>query len=329
MIKLLDKSVYNRIAAGEVVERPACILRELLDNAIDAGADQIETCISFDDGYTIEVKDNGCGMSEDDLKLAFNSHATSKINDFIDIYHTASLGFRGEALSAIASVSLVECISSDNDRGQACSVFLEGGKIKSSQTDQAGKGTLIRIKDLFYNTPVRRKFLKSAAAEKTALKKEFILHALANTGTAFKLIFVKNSKKDTVFDIPANFSFKDRIDYLYGPRISSSLLTVTAAADSFHLHGYVTSQRFRNRTKREQFFIIKKRVAANTTLSAALNNSYNGILPPGFFPACFLFFQTDDELVDINVHPAKKEVKLQNSTEAYRFIYHTLRQTVY
>lgn len=329
-IALLNDTVTSQIAAGEVIERPAAIVREMLDNSIDAGAKEIFISVTIqDDDLSILVKDDGSGIAPDELDLAFVRHATSKIKTFEDIYSSASLGFRGEALASIASVSHVEALSCDNDRAHGSRIFIEGGVVTERGTASLSRGTSFHVKNIFYNTPVRKKFLKNLIAEKSEIKKEIIAHAIAATGIGFTFQSITKNENKTELRIPAGWSLKDRIAYLFGKEIASSLIEIIETRDGVKLTGYISNHQLQRSTRREQFFIIKGRVVKNSTLETALRNSYANILPHGKNPACFLTLEASGSDVDMNVHPAKKEVRFRDTESIYRLVYHSVKEKLY
>ena len=327
-IKLLPEKVYNQIAAGEVIERPASIISELIDNAIDAGADEIKIILEGDSLH-FTIQDNGSGILPDDLPLALTRHATSKIKQLNDIYTTGSLGFRGEALASIAVISKLEIVSSTSTDGKGSKLKAEGGKIIHQTTHQRDRGTTIHIRDIFYNTPVRKKFLKSNQAERTEIKKEIIKHVLSSDAVAFKYQIKTNGKIKEEINCPKSFSLKAKIHAFLGESLSSHLIPVSKQNDRYSISGFITSHRFKGKTRKDQYFIVKNRCIQNSTLSFALHSAYTNILPVRTHPACFLKVDFNPMEVDINVHPAKKEVKFQNTDEAYKAIYHVVKDELY
>ncbi|MBL8991800.1 MAG: DNA mismatch repair endonuclease MutL [Spirochaetia bacterium] len=334
-IHALSETVSSQIAAGEVIERPASIIRELLDNAIDSGATNISVRLSFegDEGgeTSLEVLDDGSGIHPEDLPLAFAKHATSKIKALEDLYHTHTLGFRGEALASIASIAEVECVSADNADGEGEKLVIEGGKILRRGKASSPRGTRIRVSRIFFNTPVRKKFLKSPLSEKNEVKREIMFRALAHTGIGFSLgVRQRKESEREEIRVPGNFPFRDRILYFFGRELEKHLIEITSSdKETVRVSGFITSHRHHVRTRKDQYFFVKGRAVQNPTLSAALYQAYVNVLPSKTHPACFLEVSLPDTDVDVNVHPQKKDLRFREPDLVYRVVHQKVKEALY
>lgn len=332
-IHALSETVSSQIAAGEVIERPASIVRELLDNAIDSGAKNISVRLQFDEGdeTSLEVLDDGSGIHPEDLPLAFAKHATSKIKALEDLYHTRTLGFRGEALASIASIAEVECVSADNEKGEGEKLVIEGGKTLRRGKASSPRGTRIRVSRIFFNTPVRKKFLKSALSEKNEVKREIMFRALAHAGIGFSLgVRQKKDPEREEIRVPGSFSFRDRILYFFGRELEKHLIPIESSEnETIRVSGFITSHRHQVRTRKDQYFFVKGRAVQNPTLSAALYQAYVNVLPSKTHPACFLEIALPDADVDVNVHPQKKDLRFREADLVYRVVHQKVKEALY
>jgi DNA mismatch repair protein MutL len=338
-IRILPEAVASRIAAGEVIERPASVVRELLDNALDAGARKISLRLDLPGGgagdadfwkhFALAVSDDGCGMHPEDLTRSFAKHATSKILDIEDVFTTPTLGFRGEALAAIASVARVEALSADDDSGEGCRLRLEGGAFLSREGAASPRGTRLRVADLFYNAPARRKFLRSPQAERSEIRREFLHRSLGHPGVHFVMETAQAGEKPEVdVEIPATLDLRGRIERFWGAEIAASLLPLDSGEGPLRISGFITSHRHRARNRSSQFFFHKRRPIVNATLSAALSHAYLNLLPSRVYPACFLTLQFPDHDVDVNVHPQKRDVRFRDPDSAYRLVHGAVKETL-
>jgi DNA mismatch repair protein MutL len=316
VIKLLPDHVANQIAAGEVVQRPASVVKELLENSIDAGASQITLVIEDAGKSLIQVIDNGCGIPEQDVRLAFERHATSKISTAEDLFKIRTMGFRGEALASIAAVSQVDCISKTKDDQVATHLSLEAGKVVHQTHIAANQGTILSVKNLFYNIPARRNFLKSAQVEQKHIYEEFIKIALAHPDKRLKLI---NNDTEVFHLLPGNL--KQRIHSLFGQKTADNLLAINEETSFVQLGGYVTTPTVAKKIRGEQYFFINKRYVRNTYLHHAIMTAYEGLIGPELFPSYFIFIEIDPSEIDVNIHPTKTEVKFRDE----RTVYHLLK----
>jgi DNA mismatch repair protein MutL len=310
-IQVLSESVANKIAAGEVVERPASIVKELVENSLDAGARSIAVWAGYGGKGLIRVKDDGCGMDADDALTCLLRHATSKITDAEDIEHIATLGFRGEALPSIASVSRLTLITRRPGDDAATIIKTAGGVVDSVSQCAAEPGTTLEVADLFFNTPARRKFLKSDPAEYNAIAEIFMTICLSRSNVSFTL----RRNNDLVADYPACAGLLERIGQLYSSDFSEKLYRIAIDKTDFKLDGYVSAPDTTRVNRTGQKFFINGRPVQSAGLSMALSRAYSEFLPRGRFPVAFLFLDIPHDFVDVNVHPAKREVRLR--TESY------------
>ncbi|HEX7344212.1 MAG TPA: DNA mismatch repair endonuclease MutL [bacterium] len=313
-IHLLPEEVHNRIAAGEVVERPASVLKELIENSLDAGAQTIDVSLAGAGQKEICVSDDGAGMGREDLLLAFERHATSKVAKVEDLLEITTLGFRGEALAAIASVSRIEAISRPREHLQAHRLRLHGGKISGIEEAGAPQGTTIAVRDLFFNTPARKKFLKSAAVENGHLLAVFKRYALAYPQVRWSL--TQDGK--TVYRLPPE-SLENQLLAVFSEDLKSQLFPVEAEDSGIHLYGFIGAPGLARRSRGDQHIFINRRWVQHRLLGHAIVSGYGTLLETGQFPFYVLFFDVPPSEVDVNVHPAKTEVKLRRENELYGF----------
>ena len=320
-IRQLSASVINKIAAGEVIERPASVVKELLENSVDAGATRIELSLENGGMESIRVTDNGSGIPQDQLTLAVTSHATSKIIDADDLFRVGSFGFRGEALASITEVS--QAVIRSRPSSQECGYELEinGGHHQSIQPCGCPVGTSIEIKELFYNTPVRGKFLKTPQTERGHITEAFTRIALANPQIGMNLLH--NDK--VVYQLPATENWTERIDAFFGREISGSLIQVANHDHEVRISGYVVDPSVSRANNRMQYLFLNRRYIRDRSLQHALSEAYRGLLMTGRFPICFLQMDMPYELVDVNVHPAKLEVRFQNAGQIYSQLLSVIR----
>jgi DNA mismatch repair protein MutL len=323
IINQLPPSVINQIAAGEVVERPASVVKELLENAIDAGATRVDVTVERGGKDLIRVTDNGAGIAADDLPPAFLPHATSKLATADDLHRVTTLGFRGEALAAIAEVSRVRCQSRTADAGAGAEIVVEGGVAGPVQPSGCPVGTVMEVRNLFYNTPVRRSFLKSDATESGHVLDAFARVALAHP--TVHLTFRSGGK--VVHDLPPVTGIRDRVAVFYGRELADALLWVESRAEATHLWGYVAHPAQSRSSTKGQFLFIGGRYVRDRSLAHALSEAYRGLLMVGRNPVAFLHLEMPPEDVDVNVHPTKIEVRFRDSQRIYSQLLSTVRQT--
>ena len=323
IIRQLPAAVVNQIAAGEVVERPASVVKELLENAIDAQATRIDLTVERGGKDLVRVADNGLGMSPDDLLLAFQPHATSKLVEADDLYRIRTLGFRGEALAAIAEISKVRCQTRQACAGEGSELSIEGGTFGLVRSCGCPTGSVMEVRNLFFNTPVRRTFLKSDSTEAGHVVETFSRIALANP----HIHLTYRSGGKVVHDLPPVSGTRERIAVFFGRELADSLLWVEGRLDEMHLWGYVAHPSQSRSTAKGQFLFLGGRYVRDRSLSHALNEAYRGLLMVGRMPVAFLHLEIPPEEVDVNVHPTKIEVRFRDSNRIYSHLLATLRQT--
>jgi DNA mismatch repair protein MutL len=323
MIRHLPPAVINQIAAGEVVERPASAVKELLENAIDAQATRIDLTVERGGKDLVRVSDNGVGMSPEDLVPAFQPHATSKLADADDLYRICTLGFRGEALAAIAEVSKIRCQTRQAGAASGSELAIDGGIFGAVKDCGCPTGTVIEVRNLFYNVPVRRTFLKSDTTENGHVVEMFARIALAHPG----LHLTYRSGGRVVHDLPPVSGTRDRIAIFFGRELAESLLWVEGQLDDMQLWGYVAHPSQNRSTAKGQFLFLGGRYVRDRSLSHALNEAYRGLLMSGRMPVAFLHLDIPPDQVDVNVHPTKIEVRFQDSQRVYSHLLSTLRHT--
>lgn len=317
IIKVLDEHTANKIAAGEVVERPASIVKELVENALDAGSSSIEIEIADGGASYIRVTDNGSGMNQHDAKMAVLRHATSKIRDVEDLYSISSLGFRGEALPSIAAVSRFTLTTRPQDEDMATYVELAGGQMTDVREAGANTGTTIVVQDLFFNTPARKKFLKSAAAESSHIHDIVAKLALSHPETAYKLI--NNGK--LVMATPGNNSLTDTLASLYGQRVVPDLIPVSYEDDGISISGVIGKPTLLKSNRQWQTLIVNLRVVGSRFISKALDTAYHSLLPKSGYPLAVLRIMVPLESIDVNVHPQKSEIKFSDEQRIFRAVH--------
>ncbi len=320
-INVLSFAVANLIAAGEVVDRPASVIKELLENAIDSGADRITVEIQNGGVTFMRVTDNGCGMEPDDLPVAIRRHATSKIKDATDLDGILTLGFRGEALAAIASVSHMRIISKTANAPFGAVLEAKGGEIISLGEQGCSTGTSVIVEDLFANVPARRKFLKKDVTESMAVTANVEKIALSHPNIAIRLIVDGNTKLETAGD----GNLQNTIYAVFGKEFATRLIEVNSENDGISVTGFIgRSDNFKANRNYQNFFINGRYVKSKTAM-AALEQAYTSYMPPEKFPTCVLYIGINPSRVDVNVHPAKLEVKFSNEKPVFEAIYYTVR----
>lgn len=322
-INVLKPELFNKISAGEVVEKPASIVKELVENCIDAGATKVNIQI-YDGGISkIIVSDNGCGIAPDDLETAFLPHATSKISNEDDLYNIATLGFRGEALASIASVSEVEVISkTENSNGN--SIKISGGKVIAKGEKGSPNGTYICVENLFFNTPVRQKFLKKPKKEESDITTLVVKLILANPNVA-----IKYTADDKVVYSSSGQGLKDAIFAIYGAQTINSIIPVEYESGNFKLSGFLGKTTYFKPNRTYQTIMINNRWVADSIVNVALSQSYESYMMKHCFPFCVINLTLPVSEVDVNVHPSKLEVRFQDSRAVFGFIYHAVTETLF
>jgi DNA mismatch repair protein MutL len=323
IIQLLPDSVANQIAAGEVVQRPASAVKELVENAIDAGADKIQLILKDAGKSLIQVIDNGCGMSLTDARMCFERHATSKIRKAEDLFAIRTMGFRGEAMASIAAISQVELKTRRHEDELGTCIYIEGSEVLSQEACSANTGTSISVKNLFYNTPARRNFLKSNPVEMRHIVDEFQRIALANPTVFFTL----HHDGQEVYHLSATV-LKQRIIHLFGNSYNQRLVPVEEDTSIIKLRGYVGKPEFARKTRGEQFFFVNNRFIRDAYLNHAVLTAFEELLPDESYPLYVLFIEIDPSKIDINVHPTKTEIKYQDEKAIYAIIRSAVKRSL-
>ncbi|MBQ3983517.1 MAG: DNA mismatch repair endonuclease MutL [Bacteroidales bacterium] len=304
LINILPDSVANQIAAGEVVDRPASAVKELLENALDAGATKIQLIVKDAGRTLIQVIDNGCGMSDSDARVCFERHATSKIHKADDLFAIHTMGFRGEALASIAAIAQVELKTKMHENELGTQVIIEGSEIKEQSTCSCPNGTSIAVKNLFFNVPARRNFLKKDTIELSHIEEIFKRVALVNYGIDYS--FYSNGK--LLYDLHAG-NFAERISQLYGTSYRERLCPIDEKSDIVSVHGYVSKPEYARKSRGEQYLFVNNRFIKHPALSAAVEKAYSDVIPDRYYPSYFLHLEVDPSRMDVNIHPTKTEVK--------------------
>ena len=323
-IVLLDDLTINKIAAGEVIERPASVIKEMVENSIDAGATNITVEIKNGGISYIKVTDNGKGIAQDDLEIAFERHATSKIRSAEDLDTVTSMGFRGEALASIAAIANVEMISKTEEQEIGYKVVVEGGNILEKEEAGCRTGTTITVRNLFFNTPVRYKFLKKDYTESGYIEDAITRIALVNPNVAIKLI---NTGK-TVIQTNGNGDLKSVIYSIYGKDVSNGIMEVSYQYEDITISGVIGKPEIARSNRSNQLFFVNKRYIKDKTLTAATEQAYKGLIPIGKFGFVVLNLEMNPAKVDVNVHPAKLEVRFQEENKVFQAIYHAIKDTL-
>jgi DNA mismatch repair protein MutL len=324
-IKLLPETLASQVAAGEVVERPASVVKELVENSIDAGARAIEVGIQRGGMSRIRVVDDGCGMDRDDALLSLERHATSKIASAADLAAISTLGFRGEALPSIASVSRFRLSTREPGAVAGTEILVNGGRIETVRDGGEAPGTQIEVRSLFYNVPARRKFLRSETTEARNIEHQFFLQALAHPEIGFTLVREDNIASQ----LPITTSLRDRIRDLYGAKLLDDLLEISLRdRRGIQVHGWIGRAGVSRQTRAQQFVFVNGRAIDSGILSTALREGYHTALMRGQFPVTFLFVDLDPREVDVNVHPAKREVRFRDPASVREAIVEAVQRTL-
>lgn len=323
-INVLPKNIANLIAAGEVIERPASVVKELLENSIDAGATQIVVEIKNGGNEFIRVTDNASGIEREDVEKAFLSHATSKIANENDLNFIKTLGFRGEALPSVAAVSKVQVLTKTKNDKIGTKFIIKGGEKDSIEEIGTPDGTTIIVKNLFYNTPARYKFLKTDRSEGNYVANAVDKIALSNPGISFK--FIRDNR--TVLQTSGDGKLENAIYSVFGKDFLDTLIPVELSLNEKKIYGFVSDPHRARKNRSMQHFFLNGRYIKNKTLTAALERAYEHSIMSGFFPACVLFIELPFEEVDVNVHPAKLEVRFQNEKDIFSFVYHSVKTAI-
>nr|WP_299383804.1 DNA mismatch repair endonuclease MutL [Allomuricauda sp.] len=323
IIKLLPDHVANQIAAGEVVQRPASVVKELLENAIDAGADLIKLIVKDGGKALIQVVDNGTGMSETDARLSFERHATSKITNAQDLYNLNTKGFRGEALASIAAIAHVDMLTRVESMDVGTHIKIEGSKIMAQELVATPKGTSISVKNLFFNIPARRNFLKSNQVELRHITDEFHRVALVHPNIEFHLY----NNGSEIFNLPKT-NARQRIAHIFGSKMTERLVPIGEQTEVVNISGFICKPEFAKKSRGEQFFFANNRFIKSPYLHHAVVSAFEGLIKPDVFPGYFVYLEVDPKSIDINIHPTKTEVKFDDEHALYAMLRSTIKHSL-
>ena len=323
IIRLLPDSVANQIAAGEVIQRPASVVKELMENAIDSGSTVISILVKDGGKTSIQVIDNGCGMSETDARLAFERHATSKIKEAKDLYEIRTMGFRGEALASIAAIAgvIVKTRKSEDELGTE--IQIKGSRVESQEHVHCPTGANFIVNNLFFNVPARRKFLKNNNTEFRHILEEFMRIAISHPDIEFGLIH----NDSEIYKLPAT-TLKQRIIHIFGRSINANLIPVEADTSIIKLKGFIGRPEFAKKKFGEQFFFINNRYMRHPYFHRAVVNAYDKILPPDHIPSYYIFFENDPKSIDVNIHPTKTEIKFEDEQAVFQIVKAAVREAI-
>lgn len=324
IIRLLPDSVANQIAAGEVIQRPASVVKELVENAVDAGAQTIQIILSQAGKNLIQVIDDGCGMSETDARLAFERHATSKITTAEDLFSIRTMGFRGEALASIAAVAQVELKTRRKEDDLGTMILVEGSRVTQQKPVTCSEGSNFLVKNLFYNIPARRRFLKTNATELKHIIVAFQRIALTLPGIRFKLIH----QDTTIYDLPPVENLRQRISAMFGKNVNQHLIPIHADTSIVKVTGFIGKPEFARKTYGEQYFFTNHRYMKHPYFHHAITEAYQKILPPETVPTYFIYFDTDPDRIDINIHPTKTEIKFDDEKSVWQILHATVKEAL-
>lgn len=323
IIQLLPDAIANQIAAGEVIQRPASVVKELMENSIDAGSTSIKLVVKEAGKTLIQVIDNGCGMTETDARMSFERHATSKIRQAKDLFAIRTMGFRGEAMASIAAIAHVEMRTRRQSDELGTLLQLEGSEVKSQEACQCAAGTAISVKNLFFNVPARRNFLKSNSLEMRYIIDEFQRIAIANADVFFSL----HHNGSEVFHLPPS-NLRQRLIGIFGANSNKKLVPVAEETDILKLSGFVGKPEFAKKTRGEQYFYVNNRFIKSSYLNHAVASAYEKLLPQDTYPLYVIFMDTDPARIDINVHPTKQEIKFEDERLVYNYLKVAVRHSL-
>ena len=315
VIQLLPDSVANQIAAGEVVQRPASVVKELMENAIDAGATKIQVILKNAGKAFIQVIDDGKGMSPRDSRMAFERHATSKIACAQDLFNIRTMGFRGEALASIASVAEVEVRTRREEDELGTYLFIADSELRNQENISCPRGTNMLVKNLFYNIPARRKFLKSDTTEMRNITTEFLRVALTAPQVSFSLV----NNDNEIYNFPVS-GLRQRIVNAFGKSLNAKLLSVSCETGIVSVEGFVCVPQHSRKTYGEQYFFVNNRFMKHSFFHKAIVEAYSGLISADMIPSYFLYFKVDPSIIDVNIHPTKTEIKFQDEAAIFQIL---------
>ena len=323
IINLLPENIANQIAAGEVIQRPASVVKETLENSIDSGATEIQLIIKDSGKTLIQIIDNGCGMSKNDVEKCFLRHATSKIKKADDLFEIQTMGFRGEAMASIASISHVELKTKLHDQELGTKIIIEGGKIIRKSDSNCSAGTSIKIKNIFYNIPARRKFLKSDNVEMRHIIEEFNRIALSNPDC--KLQLIHNEKE--IFYYEKN-NFRQRIVNVIGLKNNEHLVPIKESTSLVEIDGFICKPQYAKKTRGEQYIFVNKRYIKNYQIQNAITKAFEGLISEKYYPSYFINLSVDAKNIDVNIHPTKTEIKFEDEKSIYSIIRSSVQKSL-
>ena len=323
IIKILPTEVSNKIAAGEVVQRPASVVKELLENSIDAESTKIKLVVKDSGKTLIQVVDNGVGMTKNDMKMSFENHATSKIKNIDDVFSITSMGFRGEALASISSISNVEMISKKKGTDKTNTISLGGDKVSTKNTVFSEEGTSVKVRNLFYNVPARRNFLKSDFVELRHIIDSFTRIALSYPNIEFNLIH----NEEELFYLKKS-NLRRRISSIFGRKIDENLIPLEEKTSLAKISGFILKPQVSKKSRINQFLFVNNRYIKSQFLNHSINNAYDGLLRDGHYPGYFIFLDINSSKIDINVHPNKTEIKFEDEQNLYSIINSSVKHSL-
>ena len=323
IINLLPENIANQIAAGEVIQRPASVVKETIENSIDSGASEIQLYIKDSGKTLIQIVDNGCGMSFNDVEKCFLRHATSKINKVDDLFKINTMGFRGEAMASIASIAQVELETKLKNKELGTRIIIEGGKIKNKIENNCADGTSIKVKNIFFNVPARRKFLKSDSVEMRHIVEEFNRIALINYNCKMQL---SHNNKEILFYPKSNF--RQRIVNVIGLKNNEHLVPVNEKTSLVEIDGFICKPQYAKKTKGEQYIFVNKRFIKNTFIQNTISKAFEGLISEKHYPSYFINLKINPKNIDVNIHPTKTEIKFEDEKSIYAIIKSTVQKSL-
>ncbi len=323
IINLLPENIANQIAAGEVIQRPASVVKETIENSIDSGASEIQLYIKDSGKTLIQIVDNGCGMSFNDVEKCFLRHATSKINKVDDLFKINTMGFRGEAMASIASIAQVELETKLKNKELGTRIIIEGGRVKNKIENNCADGTSIKVKNIFYNVPARRKFLKSDSVEMRHIVEEFNRIALINYNCKMQL---SHNNKEILFYPKSNF--RQRIVNVIGLKNNEHLVPVNEKTSLVEIDGFICKPQYAKKTKGEQYIFVNKRFIKNTFIQNTISKAFEGLISEKHHPSYFINLKINPKNIDVNIHPTKTEIKFEDEKSIYAIIKSTVQKSL-
>lgn len=323
IICLLPDSVANQIAAGEVIQRPASVVKELVENSVDAGSSLISVLVKEGGKTSIQIIDNGCGMSETDARMAFERHATSKIREAGDLFEIRTKGFRGEALASVAAIANVTLKTRKTENELGTEIRINGSNVEVQEPVSCPSGSIFIVKNLFFNVPARRKFLKNNNTEFRHIVEEFMRIALSHPDVEFRLVH----NDSEIYNLPVT-NLKQRITHIFGRSINANIIPFETETSIIKIKGYIGKPEFAKRKFGEQYFFINNRFMRHPYFHRAVVNAYNQILPPDSVPSYFIYLDSDPRNIDVNIHPTKTEIKFEDEKAVFQIIMAAVKEAI-